>query len=185
MKKLTILSTILFSAVLILSCSKEAVRQPTVTGSSVITTDPGPAVKAVSKWFSPAFDVVNDRTSIYLVAHQDHETNLSYDGTTHVEFAYVKLNSHGTILTRRLPAILSDPNSQGNTNKISEINFGLNNYGCTVTIRNADRNTIPSIITVNPFPDMQVRYIVISKALFSSLNINWDDYAAVATALNI
>ena len=78
MKKLTTLSAILFSAVLILSCSKEAVRQPAGNINSLITTDPSPAVKAVSKWFSPVFNVVHDRSSIYLMAHQDHETNLSY-----------------------------------------------------------------------------------------------------------
>lgn len=185
MKKLTTLSAILFSAVLILSCSKEAVRQPAGTINSLITTDPSPAVKAVSKWFSPVFNVVHDRNSIYLMAHQDHETNLSYDGATHVELAYVKLNDQRITVIKRLPVILSEPNSQNNTNKISEINFGLNSYGCTVTIRNADRDIIPSIITANPFPDMQVRYMVISKILFNSLNINWDDYTAVAIALNI
>ena len=185
MKKLTILSTILFSAILIVACSKGTVRQPAVTVNSIINSDPGPTVKAASNWFSPVFNVVNDRSSIYLVAHQDHETNLSYDGALHMELAYVRLNYQGAILIKRLPAILSEPNSQTNANKIYEINFGLNNAGCTVTIRNADRNTIPSIITANPFPDIQVRAIIISKSLFQSLNVNWDDYGAVALALNI
>lgn len=184
MPKLLITSMLFLTAALFASCSKEsattgAVPVPPQTPPS---TSLSQSVRIVSPWFSPVFSVVNDRSSIYLNAHRVSETPLNYDRATHVELAYVKLSDQGISITRRLSVVLPGTNSI--SNKLCEIDFGLNNAGCDVSIRNADRNS-PPVITANPFPDMQVRYIVISKALFESLGIDWDDYAAVTLVLNI
>ena len=184
MKKLTILSTSILAASLIISCSKESTFSSTTPPPATSQVSPSP-IKIVSSWFSPSFSIVDDRSSIYLMAQKDHETTVTYDGGTHVELAYVKMNYQGSVTVKRLPSVLSCPSTPAISNRLCEINFGLSNVGCNVTIKNADRNVVPSIILANPFPDMQVRYIVISDELFNSLHINWDDYAAVAVALNI
>ena len=184
MKKVSIISTLFLTAALLTSCSKES----TTTGAVLLpppTSPSSPLVQSIriaSQWFSPVFSIVNDRSSVYLKAHQVSETHMTYDRATHTELAFVKLNYQGTFVTRRLPVMLSC--SHIIANELCEINFGIGNTGCDVTIRNADRN-LPPVITTNPFPDMQIRYIVIPKALFGSLSINWDDYAAVVQALNI
>ena len=184
MKKLTILSTLTLLAAFLISCTKEATfsrTTPTSPPSQVVPS----TIRIVGSWFSPSFNIMDDRTSIYLVAQKDHETTVTYDGGTHVELAYVKMNHQGSVTIKRLPTILSNPANPAISNAQCEINFGMTHAGCMVTIKNADRNISPSIILANPFPDMQVRYIVISKELFNSLHINWDDYAGVAVALNI
>jgi hypothetical protein len=183
MKKFSIISILFLTAAHLPSCSKESTSAEAVLVPSPPPLSPSPQpIKIVSRWFSPSFSIINDRSTVYLKAHQDHEAPMTYDRATHTELAFVKLNYQGTSITRRLPVLLSC--SHLISIELCEINFGLSNAGCEVIIRNADRNSSP-VITANPFSDMQIRYIVIPKTLFESLSINWDDYAVVAQALNI
>lgn len=184
MKKLTILSTIILAATFIMSCSKDSTFSRSTFAPAPSQAAPL-TVKIAGPWFSPSFTIVNDRSSIYLMAHKDHGTTVNYDGGTHVVLAYVKMDYQGSVTVKRLPSVLECTNNLTISNKTCEINFGLNNTGCTITIKNADRDMVPSVILATPFPDLQIRYVIISNALFNSLNINWDDYAAVALALNI
>ena len=181
MKKLTILFTFFLTAVLIMSCSKESSLTGTVPPNPP-PPPPPPPVKIASSWFSPVFTIANDRSSIYLMAYRDHENSATYDKATHVELAFAKLNYRRLTIIKRLPVMLSA--SQQNLNDLCEINFALDNTGCIVTIKNADRNALP-VLHSNPFPDLQIRYVIIPRTLFESLNVNWDDYAAAALALNI
>ena len=181
MKKISIISTLFLTAALLTSCSKES----TTTGTVFVSPpplQPPQSVKIVSQWFSPVFNIMNDRSTVFLQAHQEYGTPMNYNKATHTELAYVKLNYQGASVTRRLAVILSS--SHIISNELCEINFGIGSTGCYVTIRNADRNS-PPVLTANPFPDMQIQYIVIPIALFESLGIDWDNYAAVTQALNI
>ena len=182
MKKLTIFSALVLPATIILSCSKESA---TTQRASVLFTQQtaSPAeIRFASPWFLPQFKIVSDRSSTFLMARHDHGSSLSYDQATHVALAYIKFIYDRTQLTKRLPVVLSPLNHF--TNESVEINFGADNTGCAVTLKNADRNS-QNVITDNPFPDMQIRYIIITRSKFESLNIDWNDYAAVAQALNI
>jgi len=169
-------------AIIMLSCSKESA---TIQRTSVSFTQPSASageIKFASPWFLPLFKIVSDRSSTFLLARQDHGSSLNYDQATHVALAYVKLDHNHIPITKRLPTILSGLNLI--PNEFVEINFAVDHNGCDVTLKNADRK-ISNVITDNPFPDMQVRYIIISKGRFESLNIDWDDYSAVAIALGI
>lgn len=185
MKKLTIPFAFFLVASNMISCTKE---------SSLISTPPPPSstvqtvpnnAKMISSWFSPVFNLTNDRNSIFLMAQKDHETRIDFTDATHVKLAFARLNYQGSPVYKRLSVTLSASQSTaGTANKICEINFGLNTTGCIVTIKNADRNS-SAILLSNPFADLQIRYIVIPRSLYESLNINWDDYAVVAPALGI
>lgn len=181
MKKLLIPASLFLSTLLFFSCSKES-TSPDAARQSTPVSSSSQSVKIVSQWFNPSFNIVNDRGITFLKSYQAYETPLNYDRTTHIELAYIKLTYQGATNTIRLRAILSSPNHF--SNKRSEINYALTETGCIVTIKNGDRETA-SAITANPFPDMQVRYLVIPKILFETLGIDWDDYTAVAQALNI
>lgn len=180
MKKLTSFSAIILLAVIHVSCSKSS---PIIESGNVITSAGLGAtqsqVKIASSWFSPAFTIVNDRSSIYLSADCEAATALNYERVTHIELGYAKLTYQGSSVFKRLPQHLSYTASN-----VCEINFSLTTTKCIVTLREEPRNSVPVILS-NPFPDLRIRYIVISRALFESLSINWDDYNAVATALNI
>lgn len=184
MKKLSLIPGLFLTTVILISCSKESATLET----ALVPPPPPPSqwqtqqIKIASSWFYPVFSIVNERNAVFLKAHQTYETPLTYNKSTHVELGFVKLNYQGTSVARRLPVIFSC--SQIIANELCEINFGVGDTGCDVTIRNADRN-LPPVITTNPFPDMQIRYIVIPKTLFESLGIDWDDYAAVMQALSI
>lgn len=184
MKQPAILYIITLTVTFFMSCGKD----PTFSTTAPSTIQPSTSstkTKIASSWFSPSFTIVSDRNSIFLVAQKDHESTVNYDGGSHIELAYVKLNYQGALTIKRLPSIFTCPANPSISNAQCEISFGLTQACCIVTIKNADRNISPSIIIGNPFPDMKVRYIVISRSLFNSLQINWDDYATVAVALNI
>lgn len=181
MKKHTIPASLFLATVLLCSCRKESSFAAAPPVSSPVSPA-NQAVKIVSQWFSPAFDVVYDRNTIFLKSHQVSATPLTYDRATHTQLAFVKLNYQGAPMTMRLRAIFRSPVNIAN--KLSEIDFSISETGCIVTVKNADKDA-PSIITTNPFPDMQVRYIVIPKTFFETLGIDWNDYTVVAQALNI
>jgi hypothetical protein len=181
MKRFSIIP-LLFFVVLFVSCTKDSTTVGSVPAPSASVPSIPQPLKIVSQWYSPLFTVIHDRSTVFLQSAHAYQTPSNYDRATHAELAFVKLNYQGTPFIGRLRVILSS--SRIVSNELCEINFSLSNTGCIVTIKNADRNASP-VITTNPFPDMQVRYIVIPKILFESLAINWDDYAAVAQALNI
>ena len=182
MKKLTILSALVMLAMIMLSCSKESVTTQRASVSFTQQSTSSAEIKFASPWFLPQFKIVSDRSSTFLMARQDHGSSLSYDQATHVALAYIKFNYNRMQLTKRLPVVQSSLNLA--PNESVEINFGADQSGCEVTLKNADRN-YPNVIVENPLPDMQVRYIIITKNKFESLNIDWNDYTAVAQALNI
>ncbi len=182
MKKLTILSALVIFAMIVLSCSKESETTQRASVSFTQQSTSSAEIKFASPWFLPQFKIVSARSSTFLMARQDHGSSLSYDQATYVALAYIKLKYNRMQLTKRLPAVLSSLNLV--PNELVEVNFGADHFGCEVTLKNADRN-YPNVIIQNPFPDMQVRYIIITKTKFESLNIDWNDYAAVAQALNI
>ena len=181
MKKLTIPFAFFLAALIMISCTKE---------SSLVSTPPPPSstmqtvsnnAKLVSSWFSPKFDTIYDRSSIYLMAQKNHETNIDFSDGTHIRLAFAKLNYQGSSICKRLPVMLSA--SQTNPAELREINFGVSTWGCSVTLKNANRTS--NVLLSNPFTDLQIRYIIIPRSLYESLNINWDDYAIVAPALGI
>lgn len=182
MKKLTILSAFVMLAATMLSCSKESATTQRTSVSFTQTPTSGGEIKFASPWFLPLFKIVSDRSSTFLLARQDHGSSLNYDQAIHVALAYVKLGYNHIQITKRLPIILSALNLI--PNEFIEINFSADITGCDVTLKNADRQ-ISNVITDNPFPDIQVRYIIITRNRFESLNIDWDDYSAVANALGI
>lgn len=183
MKKLTTSFTTLLAVISMISCTKESsvLNTSTPPSSTTIQTAPNNA-KMISSWFSPAFNLVNDRNSIYLMAQKDHETRIDFTDATHVKLGFAKLNYLGSQVYKPLSVTLSA--SQSNPRELCEINFGLNTTTCTVTIKEANRNS-SSVLLTNPFADLQIRYIVIPRSLYESLNVNWDDYTAVALALSI
>ena len=183
MKKLTTPFTILLAVISMISCTKESsvLNTSTPASSSTIQTAPNNA-KMISSWFSPAFKLVNDRNSIFLMAQKDHESRIDFTDATHVKLGFAKLNYLGSMVFKRLSLTLSA--SQSNPRELCEINFGLSTTTCTITIKEASRNSSGVLLT-NPFADLQIRYIVIPRSLYESLNANWDDYASVALALGI
>ena len=185
MKKLTTPFAFFLAAMSMISCTKESSLVGTPPPPSSTTQTAPNNAKMISSWFSPAFNLVNDRNSIYLMAQKDHETRIDFTDATHIKLAFAKLNYHGSPTYKRLSVTLSASQSNaGNATDLCEIDFGLNATACLVTIKEANRNS-SAVLLSNPFADLQIRYIVIPRSLYESLNINWDDYTAVAPALGI
>lgn len=185
--KHTIIPVTFTFLVLISSCSKSSIEQSSNGNASNQnqTSINSSTVTLASSWFSPALNIGADRNSVFLTGRQNFETSQRYDKNLHVELGYVMMPGQRIPLYRRLPMRLTvdlTTNQNGN-DKVYSFEFAMDNQGFVLTIKNVDDVlSVPDPIYSENF---KYRYIVISKTLYESLTINWDNYKEVAQALNI
>ena len=182
MKKLAIIFSTSLLLASIVSCTKDFVRQP---GNIIVTPPPPPPpppeVKIASSWFSVTLDTMIDRSKIYLTGSHEFETNEKYDKLNHVELAYVKIPGQRFVEYKRLPLKYILP--QATADKWFSFSFSMNQTEFILTISNVyEPDKCPDAAA---FEDFRYRYVVIPKSQYNSLSIDWNDYAAVAQALNI
>lgn len=180
MKKITILLSTSLLLASIISCTKDTVRQP---DNTVVDTPPPPPVevKIASSWFSVTLDTMINRSKVYLIGRHEFETNEKYDKLNHIELAYVKIPGQRIAEYKKLPLKYMFP--QATADKWYSFDFSMSQTGFILTISNlSEPNDCPD---ASAFEDFKYRYVVIPKSLYNSLSIDWNDYAAVALALNI
>lgn len=181
MKKIAIVACISFLFALISSCTKDEVTSP---DNNRVVQPPSPTakeVKIVSSWFSLSLDSIMDRSNACLIGRHEFETNEPYDRANHVELAYVNIPGQRIAQYKKLPFKYVSPDP--GYNKICSLNPSMDQTGFILTISNlSDPNAFPDATSFDGF---KYRYIVISKSLYNSFTIDWNDYTAVAQALNI
>ena len=180
MKKITILLSTSLLLASIVSCTKDSARQP---GNTIVTPPlpPPVEVKITSSWFSVTLDSITNRSKVYLTGRHEFETNEKYDKLNHIELAYVRIHGQRTAEYKRLPIKYMFP--QATAGKWYSFSFSMGQTGFILTISNlSDPNEFPDAAA---FEDLRYRYVIISKSLYNSLSIDWNDYAAVAQALNL
>ena len=186
MKHTTILFTFAL-LVLISSCSKSSMEQFSNGNANNQNQNSANSstVKLASSWFSPTLSIGADRNSVFLTGRHNFETSERYDKNLHVELGYVMMPGQRISVYNRLPMKLPvDLTTTQNTNgKVYSFEFALDEQGLVLKIKNVyDALSVPDPVYSENF---KYRYVVISKTLYESLAINWDNYQEVAQALNI
>lgn len=99
-----------------------------------------------------------------------------------ITLAYVRRNNQGTVSPNdgyhysQLPAVVKTSAGED-----ADMNFELGSQLFEILI--SPGGSSPVMLQADDFKDCAYRYIVISKKDFERLNIDWNDYAAVALAL--
>jgi hypothetical protein len=181
MKKLTILSAIiLFSAVWV-ACSKGDVNRPPAATVNNPVVDPVQPVTIISNWFELELSLGNVRGIPMLQGREAFDNHVEYDKNTHVELAFASLPDQRIPTYRRLPMKYFMPGV--GQDEFASFTYGIDNLGFLLTITSSESGS--SLLVPANFQDFKYRFIVLPKAKYESLNVNWDDYVQVAIALNL
>lgn len=165
-----VLATTLFS------CTKEKIKE-----TSVAATTPAPVtaaqVKIVSDWLSLSLTNATYSSASSLQGQNTLSSTVSYDYNTHVQLAYARSRGRESYVFDKLPMTIGT--SQGNV----QLGFTLDYSHFTINIWNTDSPSLRP--AAQQYSNMQYRYIVIPKTIYQALTIDWNDYNAVAAALNL
>ena len=173
MKKIIISALVVFFAATLFSCQKEALQQPVSQPAKISAT--------TSQWLGLSFtEVWTTPTTRNLVFQSaDHIINpaISYNPTTDVSLAYAKIAGNNNNSYYRIPGVISTSTQN------LDLAFSLTPASFNVSISNAGNHSLMPDATL--FTSYRFRYIVILRTTYESLNIDWNNYYAVAAALNI
>jgi hypothetical protein len=134
-------------------------------------------VKIVSGWLVLPLSNFDYNNAHSLQARYTLASPAEYDYNTHVQLAYARRKGRDSYVYDRLPASFNT--SRGNV----QVGFDLNQTSFTINIWNTDfPDQRPA---KEQFEKMEYRFIVIPKSTYLGLHIDWNDYAAVASALNL
>jgi hypothetical protein len=172
MKKLITLITPIICSMIILSCKKD----------NMSLSAPAPAgytLPVVSNWKSMLFQQTSDGVSNFLLASDQFNSPIYFDPADDVQLAFVKISSQSGRTVSSYKALPMTVNTASGNVKFS---FSLSYTNFLVKVQNEDQITLPD---GNDYSNYQFRYIVVSNSMYHSMNINWNNYAEVATALGI
>ena len=173
MKKIIISALVVFFAATLFSCQKEALQQP-VTQPTIINA-------TVSQWLGLSFREVwsTPTTRNFVFQSADHVVDpaISYNPVTDVALAYAKIPGNNNNLYYRIPGVISTSTQN------LDLDFSLTPASFNVSIWNAGNHSLMPDAAL--FPSYRFRYIVILRTTYERLNIDWNNYYAVAAALNI
>lgn len=179
------LTTILFSCQkqkdITLATSETAASQTTLNKPAPLP--PVGVPFTLSEWFSVTLN--SDRDGGLYGSYQLKKPLSSSTGTidTDVKIAYVRRIVTGSGIPSdgysysRLPADVITSDGQ-----LANMSFALSTNLFEIFIRPV--GIIPVLLDPDDFKDCSYRYIVISKADYDGLNVDWSDYNAVAKFLN-
>ena len=188
MKKFIPLATVAVLTIITASCSKSSFSEltgQTSPGQSVILQ---PEVTAVSSWIYPnSFSVETDRLgNLFIKGFYPFtaSSQISYDESSHIELAYVRIPT-GQRIPYKYKRLPFDFNIV--TNGISGdvlLDYSLDPDGLKLYFKNADYTFLSRAVDQSTTDNWNFRYIVIPKTKYHSINVDWNDLTAVATALN-
>ena len=178
MKKIIIPIVMFLIMQTIVSCQKEGIQQPEI--QSTKTSTPSQIKFIKSEWLTMSFHEIwsstTTRNLVFQLANHGINPAISYDPNTDVALAYTKIPGR-MYYYYRIPGLVATSTQN------LDMSYTLEPFSFNVSIWNADDHSLMPDAT--PFQFYSFRYIVISKTIFDTLQINWNDYYAVAAALNI
>ena len=183
MKKIITSSLVVTLTAILFSCQKQKDIALPISGTAATQKlMPLPPVRVpftLSEWFSMTL-IPNRDGSLY--GSYELKKPLLSTADTEVKLAYVRRNSPGTGSSddfnySRLPAMVNT--SHGD---LAEMTFELSTNLFEILIRSI--GIIPILLDPDDFKDCAYRYIVISKADYVNLNVDWNNYKEVASVLN-
>jgi hypothetical protein len=189
MKKITTIAAITAIAVFVTSCTKTSsnfVSQslPNLSSAALASAE----VNVVSKWNSPdhfylSIDRLN-RPSIIGICPFTTATQLNYDKNTHVELAYARIPT-GQRVPYNYKRIPLDMNVtlNGSASDVS-LDFSLDPDGLKLYFKNSDVSFLSRAVDLTTSENWNFRYIVIPKAKYQTISVDWNNLTAVAAALN-
>jgi hypothetical protein len=174
MKKNSILLAAIILSATLFSCKKEKLQTRIVVNNSTL----GPVQeRIVSDWLSLPLNSAVYSNASSLRGGYSLSSAVSYDYNDHVQLVFARSRGREEFVYEKLPINIGT--SQGNV----RIDFSLTYSNFAVNIWNTDSPAQSPVI--QQFSNMQYRFIVIPKSIYQSLNINWNEYTEVATALNL
>jgi len=188
MKKVTTIAAVACLAILIMSCSKSS---SDLTGNGYLKQPPENPVEIMtaSHWLSPGSFVANtDRLNNFMITGTcpfSAATQIHYDKSTHAELAYARIPTG-----QRVPYVYKklafefNLDANGLTSHIL-IDYELNPYGLKINFKNADYLFLTKAVDQSISENWEFRYIVIPKTKYQTLNVDWNDLPAVASALGL
>lgn len=188
MKKVTTFTAIGFLAIIFVSCSKSP-SDVTGQGPSVSSlSTPGPKeINVVSNWMSPNSFFVNfDRLGRYSITGScfyPGSTQTNYDEGTHVVLAYARIQGHRTPYMYKKLAFGIRAEVNGIAAHVL-IDYAFDPDGLRIYFKNADYVFLSCAVDQSILESWEYRYIIIPKTKYQSTQVDWDDLAAVAFALN-
>lgn len=166
MKKLIILSVVFFST--FISCRKESVCHVDEP-ETFISSD------WLSLQFSPVFTSSSGKNFAFQVSNHQIMPELKYDSLKYVNLAFIKAEERGSYFYWPIPGMALIQNYT------MDFRLTQNNFSVTVCdVSNPSQLPDSSILEYCRF-----RYILIPKAIYRALPINWSNYYAVAAAFNL
>ena len=187
MKKIITTTLTVIFILTFVSCKKEDVQQPispaaTLATTSVAITGTTLAMKSISSdWlrlsFSEVYSTPTTGNFVFQLANYMINPAIAYNPGIDVALAYVKIQGSNGNNYYRIPGLVAT------TTQNLDMSFWMNPVSFNVSIYNADDHSLMPDAAL--FPSYRFRYIVILRTTYESLNIDWNNYYAVAAALNI
>jgi hypothetical protein len=189
MKKIITSVLVASLATILFSCQKEKDLPFPASGKAanqgnagkIVPTPPVSVPFTLSNWFAVPLSNVMGNGDLY----GNYVLNTPSTGTSDqtVKIAYVRRSGTGIASPNdgfkysRLPAIV-------NTSQGHQANMNFNLSAVLFEIFVTPIGIIPILLDPNDFKDCNYRYIIISQVDYNGLNVDWNDYKAVASFLN-
>jgi len=177
MKKINTIGAIAILVISAVSCTKSSSGYQSSNSTTHVSTVLQPVkVRIISDWQTLPFNVVNVNGSNQLVGQSALTQIVSYETATHKKLAYAKYPGRDGFVYKALP--MDYPTAIGN----HAFDFSLDFSTFKVTINNSDH--AGRLVSAQDFSNFNYRYIIIPLEVYQSFQIDWNDLAAVAAALN-
>jgi len=169
MKKSILIIAVALTATILFSCKK----------SSQLIEEIQPPVETTiaSEWLAMQLATVkNEDGSMHVEASETVNNINQYDLDSHYLLAYTKAPGRDSWVYNQLPMTITT--DEGDV----EISFTLdvNHFSVNMINLSSDQQ-----IDIQRFTNYQFRYVLVSAHDYESMQVDWRDYEAVATALHL
>ena len=168
--------------VFLFACSKSSVTELAATGTSVSASQQSAlaAKKIVSAWNAPTSYYLNaDRLgNLSIVGEQyfNAATQPIYDKASHVELVYTRIP--GTVDYQYMKLAF------GMSNRVM-MKYTIDTDAFRIYLANADYPLLYDSYTEVVLNGWQFRYVIIPRSQYENTDVEWSDYLAVASILQI
>ena len=190
MKKLTIITAIAFSTILITSCTKSSpgfTRQTSLGSTSTSSSSVNSNLNVISTWIRPgSFYLNSDRSGNIFITGIYPFTSATqpvYDKSTQVDLAYVRIPTRNGAYVYKKLSYAFGVEIQGSISHIL-LDHSLENDGLKLYFTTPDFNSLITAVDQTISENWDYRYLIIPRTKYQTMAIDWTDLYAVATALN-